>query len=224
MACQAVALERASGKDNLRQPPASNSGVAIPESFRGWSRQSDSNRRPADYKSAALPTELCRHLRGKILFDAHSASLFLYAVSIRRGSTVLTALSSVRSERTRGYSHRFGAFATMHRLCARSRSYACSDNALTDTSASMSDSDEKVWQTTAVQNLVRYAPSGTYFARFRIGGKLVWKSLKTTTFSVAKQRLPDMLRDHRSKIESFTAERAIPLQRTASRSVRRARA
>jgi integrase len=66
-------------------------------------------------------------------------------------------------------------------------------------------SDEKVWQPTAVQNLVRYAPSGTYFARFRVGGKLVWKSLKTTTFSVAKQRLPDTLRDHRSKIESLTA-------------------
>jgi hypothetical protein len=29
------------------------------------SRQSDSNRRPADYESAAIPTELCRHLRGK---------------------------------------------------------------------------------------------------------------------------------------------------------------
>jgi len=66
-------------------------------------------------------------------------------------------------------------------------------------------SDEKVWQTTAAQNLVRYRPSGTYFARFRVGGKLVWKSLKTATFSVAKQRLPDTLREHRSKLESFTA-------------------
>ena len=75
----------------------------------------------------------------------------------------------------------------------------------TDATLSMSDSDEKVWQTTAVQNLVRYVPSGTYFARFRVGGKLVWKSLKTATFSVAKQRLRDTLRDHRSKIESFTA-------------------
>jgi integrase len=45
----------------------------------------------------------------------------------------------------------------------------------------------------------------TYFARFRVGGKPVWKSLKTATFSVAKQRLPDTLRDHRSKLESFTA-------------------
>jgi len=43
-------------------------------------------------------------------------------------------------------------------------------------------SDEKVWQPTAVQNLVRYAPSGTYFARFRVGEKFVWNSLKTATF------------------------------------------
>jgi hypothetical protein len=69
----------------------------------------------------------------------------------------------------------------------------------------MTRANEKVWQTTAMQNLVRYGPSGTYFARFRVGGKLVWKSLKTATFSVAKQRLPDTLRDHRSKLESFTA-------------------
>jgi hypothetical protein len=33
----------------------------------------------------------------------------------------------------------------------------------------------------------------------------VWKSLKTSTFSVAKQRLPDTLRDHRSKHESAAA-------------------
>jgi hypothetical protein len=42
------------------------------------SRQSDSNRRPADYKSAALPTELCRPLRGKTF---HSHSLFSAIVS-----------------------------------------------------------------------------------------------------------------------------------------------
>ncbi len=43
----------------------------------------------------------------------------------------------------------------------------------------MTASDEKIWQTTAVQNLVRYAPSGTFFARFRVGGKLVWKLRKS---------------------------------------------
>jgi hypothetical protein len=75
----------------------------------------------------------------------------------------------------------------------------------TDATADMSTSDEKVWQTTAIQNLVRYRSSGTYFARFRLGRKLVWKSLKTTTFSVAKQRLPDTMRDHRARLESFAA-------------------
>ena len=75
----------------------------------------------------------------------------------------------------------------------------------TDERACANGSNEKLWQLTAVQNLVRYAPSSTYFAHFRVGGKLVWKSLKTATFSVAKQRLPDTLRDHRSKIESLTA-------------------
>jgi hypothetical protein len=74
-----------------------------------------------------------------------------------------------------------------------------------DATADMSTTNKKVWQTTAIQNLVRYRPSGVYFARFRVGGKLVWKSLKTATFSVAKQRLPDTLREHRSRLESFTA-------------------
>jgi integrase len=61
------------------------------------------------------------------------------------------------------------------------------------------------WEATAVQNLVRYRPAGTYFARFRINGKRVWKSLQTTVFSVAKQRLPDTIREHRAKLESVTA-------------------
>ena len=56
-----------------------------------------------------------------------------------------------------------------------------------------------------MQNLVRYRPAGTYFARFKIGGKLFWKSLGTTVFSVAKQRLPDTIRARRAKLESATA-------------------
>ncbi len=49
------------------------------------SRQSDSNRRPADYISAALPTELCRRLRGKT-FHSHSLFRPLYPpfVSLRQ--------------------------------------------------------------------------------------------------------------------------------------------
>ena len=101
----------------------------------------------------------------------------------------------------RAYSHRFGVPATTPPLRVWSGRDVCSGNATAD----MSTSDEKVWQTTAIQNLARYRPSGTYFARFRVSGKLVWKSLKTAAFSVAKQRLPDTLRDHRSKLESFAA-------------------
>jgi integrase len=61
------------------------------------------------------------------------------------------------------------------------------------------------WEGTAVQNLVRYRPAGTYFARFRVNGKRVWKRLETTVFSVAKQRLPETIREHRARFESITA-------------------
>lgn len=69
----------------------------------------------------------------------------------------------------------------------------------------MSTSNESEWESTAVQNLTRFRASGTYFARFRVGNKLIWKSLKTTVFSVAKQRLADMIREHRAKSASVTA-------------------
>ncbi|MDQ6808331.1 MAG: site-specific integrase [Verrucomicrobiota bacterium] len=69
----------------------------------------------------------------------------------------------------------------------------------------MSSQAKPLWEATAAQNLVRYRPAGTYFARFRINGKRVWKSLETTVFSVAKQRLPDTMREHRAKLESMTA-------------------
>ncbi|MGI9089119.1 MAG: tyrosine-type recombinase/integrase, partial [Chthoniobacterales bacterium] len=69
----------------------------------------------------------------------------------------------------------------------------------------MSSEVKPLWEATSVQNLVRYRPAGTYFARFRINGKRVWKSLETTVFSVAKQRLPDTMREHRVRLESVTA-------------------
>jgi hypothetical protein len=69
----------------------------------------------------------------------------------------------------------------------------------------MSDTKESLWESTAVQNLIRYRPSGTYFGRFRVGGKLVRQSLETAVFSVAKQRLPDKIREYRSRHESVKA-------------------
>jgi len=69
----------------------------------------------------------------------------------------------------------------------------------------VSAEENSKWETTTVPNLVRYRPSETYFARFKVGGKVVWKSLDTTVFSVAKQRLPDLVREHRSRVESNRA-------------------
>ena len=43
----------------VSSPPFMQRGLSKAPS---WSPQSDSNQRPADYKSAALPTELCGHL------------------------------------------------------------------------------------------------------------------------------------------------------------------
>src|SRR5450432_3614229 len=60
------------------------------------------------------------------------------------------------------------------------------------------EDSKSVWETAPHQNLVRYRPSGTYFARFKAGGKLIRRSLKTTVFSVAKLRLPDTIKAHRS--------------------------
>src|SRR5438876_5174829 len=69
----------------------------------------------------------------------------------------------------------------------------------------MSEEPKSPWERTTVQNLFRYRPAGTYFARFKINGKRVWKSLETTVFSVAKQRLPETIRERRAKLESATA-------------------
>src|SRR6266480_1991477 len=63
------------------------------------------------------------------------------------------------------------------------------------------------WESTGTQNLIRYRPSGTYFARFKIGRKPFRKSLKTQNLTTAKLRLPDLLRQYRSKVEAGRALR-----------------
>jgi hypothetical protein len=45
--------------------------------------------------------------------------------------------------------------------------------------APAADNPAKDWQKTQFANLVRYVPSGTYYARLRAAGKLIHKSLKT---------------------------------------------
>src|SRR5258707_15336824 len=82
-----------------------------------------------DYKSAALPTELCRHFPRKILSDASSASDFLYAFSVRLRSTLVETSFRIRPQRTDANSHRFGIPATRHPLHGWSSGDVPSDNA-----------------------------------------------------------------------------------------------
>ena len=56
---------------------------------------------------------------------------------------------------------------------------------------------EKDWQKTQYSNLIRYVSSGTYYARLRVKGKLIRRSLKTDTITVAKLRLADLERTER---------------------------
>ena len=60
---------------------------------------------------------------------------------------------------------------------------------------------ESLWTTTQYANLIRYNPSGKYYARIRVSGKLIVKSLKTTSISVAKLRLSDLEKSERQKAE-----------------------
>ena len=48
-----------------------------------------------------------------------------------------------------------------------------------------------VWQKTGVQNLLRNAQSGRYYARFTVAGKTKWVALKTAKKTVATLRLND---------------------------------
>ena len=59
----------------------------------------------------------------------------------------------------------------------------------------------KTWERTRLQYLVRHK-SGRYYARVFSGGKEVWKSLRTTHFSVAQAKLAEFLKDHRKRVSS----------------------
>ncbi|HWD19346.1 MAG TPA: site-specific integrase [Verrucomicrobiae bacterium] len=64
---------------------------------------------------------------------------------------------------------------------------------------------EKTWQKTKHANLVRNGSSGKYYARFRLKGKLLWRSLDTDKVTVAQIRLADRLKLERQKAASGIA-------------------
>jgi len=68
-----------------------------------------------------------------------------------------------------------------------------------------SDNTDPRWQKTPVANLVRHVQSGNYYARIRVRGKLIWKSLKTDRISVAKLRLGDFHKEERQRAAAQTA-------------------
>lgn len=47
--------------------------------------------------------------------------------------------------------------------------------------------------------LLQYVSTGKYFARVRVHGKLFRQSLETTVFTTAKEKLPDFVKEHRTK-------------------------
>lgn len=67
------------------------------------------------------------------------------------------------------------------------------------------EAEEKLWQKTPMANLVRYVPSGKLFARLRVEGKLIRRSLKTKSLSVAKLRLNDLEKAERQLVEHASA-------------------
>src|SRR5207249_11767183 len=74
-----------------------------------------------------------------------------------------------------------------------------------ETADAVSQSD---WVKTPVANLLRYKPSGIYFARVRIRGKLFRHSLKTDVITVAKLRLRDFIKDKQDEMGDDSAVRS----------------
>jgi len=75
----------------------------------------------------------------------------------------------------------------------------------TDTETNTDTKPESVWQKTPFANLLRYKPSKTYFARIRVRGKLIRRSLDTQLLTVAKMRLADLEKAERQTADSMTA-------------------
>jgi len=58
------------------------------------------------------------------------------------------------------------------------------------------DTAPKYWEKTKLNNMVRHA-NGRYYARLYRNGKEIWKSLKTSHFSIAEAKLAELQKEHR---------------------------
>lgn len=66
-----------------------------------------------------------------------------------------------------------------------------------------SEQKAQVWKSTKYANIVRHVPSGGFYARFRVRGKLLWRSLKTDSITTAQLRLADHLKGERTAAEKL---------------------
>lgn len=58
------------------------------------------------------------------------------------------------------------------------------------------------WEKSSISNLIRWKSSKIYFARVRIGGRLIRKSLDTPIMSVARNRLTKLVEEERERAEA----------------------
>ena len=76
------------------------------------------------------------------------------------------------------------------------------------------------WEPTRTPNLLRNRSSGVYYARFRIDGKLVWRTLETDVYTTAKLRPPDKIEEERKLVAAgdgqITFEQAAKIFGSAS--------
>ena len=63
------------------------------------------------------------------------------------------------------------------------------------------DRNNSNWHCTQYTHWIRYVPSGKYYARTRVRGKLIRKPLKCTSNSVGKLKLADLEKEARQKAE-----------------------
>jgi integrase len=71
------------------------------------------------------------------------------------------------------------------------------DDAVVAVEENKATSESATWRSTNTQHLIQHVPSGRYYIRMKVRGKIVRQSLGTTSLTVAKTRLPERIREIR---------------------------
>lgn len=71
---------------------------------------------------------------------------------------------------------------------------------MSKTTAPKTSEKESPWERTKFQYLIRYKPSGVYFAKFKLGKKQFRFSLETTVATVAQAKLTEKMKEKRASV------------------------